>query len=620
MCGICGFISKDEITIDTLKEMNDTMKHRGPDDSGEKIIKEERYNIGFAQRRLSILDLSSAGHQPMFSDDKEVIIVFNGEIYNFLEIKEELKDYQFKSECDTEVILAAYLKWGIKCIEKFNGMFSIAIYDRLKKVLYLVRDRIGKKPLYYWYKDNNIVFASELKPIMKYPSFEKNINKKIIKKYLFHGYIGGKDTIFENVYKVKAGTYIEFKDNKITENVYWDLIKEYKKQTVLKEKKYEEYKKELKDLIINSVKLRMISDVPLGTFLSGGYDSSLVTAVAQSLSSIPLKTFSIGFYDEKYNEAKDAKRIAEYLKTNHTEYYISEKDILPLVEEIVKFFDEPFSDSSQLATMLVSKIAKTEITTVLSGDGGDELFCGYEFYDKVKIAQLTDKIGKLIYYVINFSFFKKYNLLSMLPLRVRAVIKNQNSKTKLQFNGEYNRSLCSKLVKEDKEDEKFSEEKVKFVKNWQIARMLLDMKNYLVDDILCKVDRSTMKYSLEARCPLLDKNIIEYSFKIPHKYKYHFFNKKYILKEITYDYIPKKLLDRPKKGFAVPLKGWLKGPLKNKLLKYNKEFLEKQDIFNVNEINKIIEEFLTQDKNEDINTTNILWHYLVFQMWYEEYI
>ncbi|MDE5865074.1 MAG: asparagine synthase (glutamine-hydrolyzing), partial [Lachnospiraceae bacterium] len=391
MCGICGFISRSTITTDQLRQMNDTMYHRGPDDHGEEIYTaSDGYTVGLAQRRLSILDLSELGHQPMHSKDKRVSVVYNGEIYNFNEIKEELQDYSFCSSCDTEVIIAAYLKWGISCVDKFNGMFAIALFDRDSQNLYLIRDRIGKKPLYYWLNDGNLIFASELKPIMVCPGVERKIRTEIISRYLYHQYINAPDTIFEDIYKLEPGMILQFNMGKISTWKYWDVKKVYHEQRRAEVSDYAQAKKELKELLNRSVKMRMIADVPLGTFLSGGYDSSMITAIAQSQSEQPVKTYSIGFNEEKYNEAKFAKEVARHLGTNHTEMYIEEKEMFDLVGSIAKYYDEPFADSSQIPTMLVSSLAKQDVTVVLSGDGGDEFFCGYNAYDKVGQAQKLD--------------------------------------------------------------------------------------------------------------------------------------------------------------------------------------------------------------------------------------
>ncbi|MCH5275872.1 MAG: asparagine synthase (glutamine-hydrolyzing), partial [Lachnospiraceae bacterium] len=539
MCGICGFVTRKTITEEQLKKMNDTMYHRGPDDSGEEIYSAGGgYSVGLAQRRLSILDLSALGHQPMHSANKRVSVVFNGEIYNFRELKEELVDYPFCSACDTEVIIAAYLKWGIDCVSRFNGMFAIAIFDRETQDIYLVRDRIGKKPLYYWLAEENIVFASEMKPFFECPGFEKKIRTEVLSRYLYHQYINAPDTIFEDVYKLEPGSVLQFHEGRIKTWKYWDVKKVYAEKKKEPVKDYTQAKEELKELLKRAVKLRMISDVPLGTFLSGGYDSSLITAIAQSLSEEPVKTYSIGFHEGKYNEAGYAKAVAEHLGTNHTEYYIEEQEMLDLVESIPHYYDEPFADSSQIPSMLVAQLAKKDVTVVLSGDGGDEFFCGYNIYSMVRQAQQLDLLGGLTYGLCRLPGIKQAKLLDKMPFKVRVIANNRDKETKTQFGADNYLKTAYKMVKGDAISIHYRIESLYQEKNWQECRMLLDMDTYLPGDILCKVDRATMKYSLEARCPILDKDVMEYSYRLPHSFKYGGKIKKRILKDIAYDYIP----------------------------------------------------------------------------------
>lgn len=387
MCGICGFYTKRQETLRNLREMNDTMAHRGPDDHGEEIFAcmNGAYCVGMAHRRLAIRDLSKLGHQPMYSDSGRIGVVFNGEIYNFAELKEEMLEYSFKSNCDTEVILAAYLKWGIGFIEHLEGMFAIALFDKGDDTLYLIRDRIGKKPLYYYLDSGNLYYASELKALMANPHYSKDINEKIVGKFLYKQYINAPDTIFKSTFKLKPGEILRFHGGNVKTWKYWDVaeIHSHKGASV----SYEEAEIRLEELLKTAVRKRMAADVPVGEFLSGGYDSALICAIAQSISAEPIKTYSIGFYDDKLDEAPFAKDVAAYLGTKHTECYISEKEMFDLIESIPKYYDEPFADSSQICTMLVSELAKQEVTVVLTGDGGDELFGGYTIYETIERAQ-----------------------------------------------------------------------------------------------------------------------------------------------------------------------------------------------------------------------------------------
>lgn len=630
MCGICGYISRKRITEEQLRAMNDTMYHRGPDDSGVEIYEMRGgWQVGFAQRRLSILDLSQLGHQPMHSEDRRISVVYNGEIYNFQELREELADYSFRSDCDTEVIIAAYLKWGIACLERFNGMFAIALYDRESQEVYLVRDRIGKKPLYYWYEDGDLVFASELKPIMKCPGFTAKIEERVLSRYLFQQYINAPESIYQNVYKVEPGAVLRFHQGGISTWKYWDIKEVYHRAQTERIEDYKEAKEQLKTLLKQSVKMRMIADVPLGSFLSGGYDSSLVTAIAQECSESPVKTFSIGFHEEKYNEAKYARAVAEHLGTDHTELYIDEQDMFKLVESIPKYYDEPFADSSQIATMMVSQLAREHVTVALSGDGGDEFFCGYNIYDNVGQAQKLDRLGGMVHGLCNLPGIRQMHMEERLPFKVRVIAGNRERESKTQFGAGNYPARARAMVKrlpagEEALPIQYLTESGYGVQDWQIRRMLLDMDTYLPGDILCKVDRASMKYSLESRCPILDKEVMECSFKIPHKYKYAGGSKKYILKDIAYDYIPKELLERPKVGFGVPLDKWLRGPLREQLSDYSSyEYLKKQGIFDAEYVSGKVGEYIkTGDAGPatGANYSKITWSFFVFQQWYETYM
>ena len=622
--------------------MNDTMYHRGPDDSGVEIYDGSNgYSIGFAQRRLSIMDLSPLGHQPMHSENGRISVVYNGEIYNYRELKEELSDYEFKSTCDTEAIIAAYLKWGIDMVDHIHGMFAIALYDRETSDIYLIRDRIGKKPLFYWFDGENLVFASELKPIMKCPGFKPEIRKQVISRYLLQQYITAPDTIFTDVYKLEAGSYIKFSEGKITKKKYWDIKEVYKEMSKNPVRSYAEAKEGLKERLKKSVASRMIADVPLGTFLSGGYDSSLITAIAQEHSDRPVKTFCIGFDVPRYNEAEYAKEIAKHLGTDHTELYISEKEMFELVSSIPQYYDEPFADNSEIPSMLVSKLAKQDVTVALSGDGGDEFFCGYNIYDNVRTAQLLDIPGAMVH---SLSGIKGGDgtLLDKMPFRVKVVANNRDPETKTQLVSEgYIRASHAFITGNEEMDVPISAaqylstdynlesnslpvlypvESLYGVKDFQIRRMLLDMDTYLPEDILVKMDRASMKYSLEARCPIMDTDVMEYSFRIPHRFKYHKGDKKHILKDIAYDYIPKELLERPKTGFGVPMDEWLRGPLREQLLDYSStSFLRKQDIFDVDYVSKFINDYVVKGDGgpaTGANYSKIAWSFYIFQQWY----
>ena len=386
----------------------------------------------------------------------------------------------------------------------------------------------------------------------------------------------------------------------------------------------EQAKKELKELLDRSVASRMIADVPLGTFLSGGYDSSLMTAIAQEHSRQPVKTFSIGFHEERYNEAAYAKKVAEYLGTNHTELYITEKEMFDLVESIPEFYDEPFADSSQIPSMLVSELARKKVTVALSGDGGDEFFCGYNLYENVKKAQKLDMIGGAVHALCNLPGLRQMKIEERLPFKVRVIAGNRIREAKTQFAAGNYMIRAEKMVAGEGMPCYYPKESSYQVKDWQIRRMLLDMDTYLPGDILCKVDRAAMKYSLETRCPILDKEVMEYSFRMDHALKYEQGNKKRILKDIAYDYIPRELLERPKVGFSVPLDKWLRGPLKEQLLGVsNRAYLLAQGIFQADFTADMVEDYLrTGDGGPSTgsNYSRLIWAFFVFQQWYHHYL
>ena len=693
MCGICGYISRTVIGREQLSRMNDTMKHRGPNDAGVELFEAAGgYTVGLAQRRLSIQDLSPLGHQPMASADGRLEVVFNGEIYNFLELKKELSEYPYRSSCDTEVILAAYLRWGIGMVDHLGGMFAIALFDRQEQAVYFLRDRIGKKPLYYTFYDGRLVFGSELKPLMAAPDFPRELRRDVLPRYLYQGYINAPDTIFAHTYKLEPGCWMKvaltgaaaksgLSEASAELHRYWDVAEVYHAKSADPVEDYGEAKEGLRAEFRHAVSERMIADVPLGAFLSGGYDSSLVSAVAQELAmeqtGRPLKTFCIGFDDPAYDESPFAEKVAAHLGTDHTTMKIGEKDMLDLVESIPQYFDEPFADSSEIPTMLVSSLARKQVTVALSGDGGDEFFCGYNIYAKLHEAQRLDALGAAAHAVGKIGGLGRYY-----PFRVRVIAENRDPETKTQLlsgnyvsrayrmcgvsgadaqNGagacggqEQTESRCGVSRADAQNGVGVRELQGKTgsrcgvtaplvqpggqavlpagypiesrygVKDWQIRRMLLDMDTYLPGDILCKVDRASMKYALETRCPILDPEVMEYSFRIPHRFKYDGKDKKHILKDLARDYIPGELLDRPKKGFSVPLDKWLRGPLRAQLLDFaREERLRAQGLFDAAYTYAFVAQYLeTGDRGamSGENYSKLIWSFFVFQQWYEAYL
>ncbi|MGJ0321443.1 asparagine synthase (glutamine-hydrolyzing) [Aliarcobacter cryaerophilus] len=630
MCGIAGFCDfSKKSNKQTLINMTDVLHHRGPDDSGYSFYENEFANIGLGHRRLSILDLSAHGHQPM--EHAHLEIVFNGEVYNFAEISKELESfgYIFESHSDTEVILKAYHRWGIKAVDKFIGMFAIVIYDKKNQKLIFIRDRAGVKPLNYYFKDGLFMFSSELKSFHEHPDFEKNLSLDGVKLFFQYGYIREPYTIFEHTHKLPAGHYAELNiiNTKFEIYKYWDVIDSYNKPKL--NISFEEAKEETQRLLKSACEYRMVSDVPVGIFLSGGYDSSAVTAILQKNRTEKLKTFSIGFHEEKYNEAHYAKKVANHLGTDHTEYYCTQKDaqeILPLLSEI---WDEPFADNSVIPTVLVSKLAKKDVKVSLSADGGDEIFGGYDKY--TKIIRYKNYLNKIplknnlnnILSRINPKYIPILNKINNFEVKYQKGINLLNSNNELdilntivQF---YNSNEINKILNISHKDLSLSLKNYPNIldKNEVLDKiMMIDYKTYQLDDILVKVDRATMNAGLEGREPFLDHRIIEFVSTLPNNYKIKDGNKKYILKAITHDYIPKEIMERPKMGFSIPLNEWFGDELKTYVIDYLDNIkLEKVGIFNVKEVVKLKQEWLEKGFH-----SSKLWIILIFMMWYTKWM
>ena len=631
MCGIVGFINKKK-NLDILNIMLKIQSYRGPDDSG--VFFDKNSGVHFGHNRLSIQDLSSHGHQPFISDCENYVIVFNGEVYNFKFIKTELDNlgYKFISSSDTEVILYSYKQWGIKCLEKFKGMFAFSILDKLTNKLFLVRDRAGVKPLYYYADENEFMFSSEIKSFHKHPNFKKEQNLEVLPYFFQFGYIPAPYTIFKNCFKLEAGHYLELNIQHLTFNInkYWDVNNFYLQEKFSKDES--EILEDVEKILDNAIALRMVSDVPVGVFLSGGYDSSLVAAILAKKQGKKINTFTIGFDNPKYNEAKHAKTISEYLGTNHTEYYMKNSDMLNLVEELPFYYDEPFGDSSALPTMIVSKLAKQHVTVALSADGGDESFCGYSkyfFLNKFQnIFSNKYKRGLLKFGLNLFGANAVEFINNKLPNKFKQTnIKDKYIKFKRAINSDSLEEMfenASSYV-DKKEIDKFlkiKREKKVFEKWNKIEQvdftnqmMAIDYKLFMNDDVLTKVDRATMSVSLEGREPLLDHRIIEYMARVPVEMKYKNKQGKYLLREVLYKYLPKEMVDKPKSGFQIPLNEWLRAELKPLVVKYLSKDMIDENIFNIEEINNIKNSFFSGTDN---GTT--IWFILMYQMWKEKWL
>jgi asparagine synthase (glutamine-hydrolysing) len=598
MCGITGIYSyKDEVEKEDIQRMTNTLQHRGPDAEGIYVSK----NIALGHRRLSILDLSSNGNQPMTSHNNRYVMVYNGEVYNYREIAAEIQEnsqngVNFSSSSDSEVILEAFSLWGVSFLEKLNGMFSIAIYDTKDNTLFLFRDRLGIKPLYYSINAKGVCFGSELKSIVSVTK-DLKINLHAIKQYLRLGFIPAPLSIYQDIAKLEPGHYLKIENNAIEKANYWSATNQIKENTITSEK---EAIVKISDLLASSVQYQLKSDVPFGVFLSGGIDSSLVTAQAAAISSTSVNTFSIGFTENKFNESEHAKKVAHILNTNHHEFIVSEKDAIELIDSIIDVYDEPFADSSAIPTMLVSKLAKSSVTVTLSGEGGDELFMGYGAHvwakrlnnpfiyhsrDLIKKILLKQSSNKYKRAALMFNFLsednlqehifsqEQYNFSSNEIDRMLTTPCNYTDLTSIPF-----KSLAREL-------------------NAMEKQALWDLLYYLPGDLLTKVDRASMKYSLETRVPYLDHRIVELALNIAPELKYKNGVSKYILKEILYQYLPKQLFERPKQGFAIPLSKWLKKDLYYLIENYlNEAIIEQFNIVKYSEVKILLNRYL---KGED---------------------
>ena len=645
MCGICGFYSKSLTFDNTINKMNSAIFHRGPDDSG--IWRDNDAGVVFGHQRLSILDLSSAGHQPMKSNSGRFIVTYNGEIYNHLELRRELETknpaVKWRSNSDTETLLEGIETWGLElALSKIVGMFAFGLWDRKYRSLILAKDRMGEKPLYFGWQGEGVnrvfLFGSELKALKAHPKFLGEINPNMIAVQLRHNCIPTPYSIYKDIYKLLPGNYLNLKESDLRSGIlpkskpYWSLVDSATKgvNENLSSNK-EDVERDLEQLIQNSVQKQMISDVPLGAFLSGGIDSSLIVALMQKVSSRKIKTFTIGFDEKDYNEANYANKVAKHLGTDHTEFYVSPKKVMAVIPKLSTIYDEPFSDSSQIPTILVSELAKTQVTVSLSGDGGDELFCGYNRYVETnnfwkKLSLLPLPIRKILSLMIQLIPIQNWNKLSQLiPVLNRYVNfgekihKGASALHYKELSNVYYRLVShwqnpTEAVLNSTEPETFlTGNKPKFTGlDIQQQMMALDCLTYLPDDILVKVDRAAMASSLETRNPFLDHRIIEYAWKIPQSMKLKDGKGKWILREILNKYVPRNLIERPKMGFAVPIHIWLRGPLREwaeNLL--NEKSLQQYGYFNSDLIRNKWKEHLSEKKDWQ----NHLWNVLMFQSW-----
>lgn len=635
MCGIVGIISKGNRRFEgDLEKMISSIAHRGPDAKGMQKWISDDVLVGFGHARLSIIDLNSSANQPMVRNDLQLAITYNGEIYNYKEIKSILTKcgYSFNTESDTEVILSAYHKWGSDCVNHFIGMFAFAIYDFKENKIVFFRDRAGVKPLYYFLSANSIIFGSELKSIICTNEFRKKINNNSLADYLKHGYVAAPHTIYENTYKLLPGHYLQVDLNSFETKLtkYWDVVHFYNMDEFSDSE--EILIAQMEDLLHNAFSYRLVSDVPVGLFLSGGYDSAAIAAILQSKLVNKINTFSIGFDEKKYDEAPYAKAIAKHLGTKHNELYCSQQDALGLISKLPDVYDEPFSDSSSIPTMLISKFASDSgIKVALSGDGGDEIFNGYsKYYSNLESFEKMAKSGPIKKYFLKTSLsllnrpFLYNNLSDLKSHRVQKlknILETNSFNQALRYKIEpihFNKNDINKLMLSPYESinsafDRFDEVSIK--KHPVDIMMAIDFQTVMADDYLVKVDRASMKFGLEVREPFLDHRIVEYMARVPFKIKFKNSLAKYILKNIVHKYIPHELLNRPKKGFSIPKKKWLHNDLKELVCdtlntSYSSSNLSQKYI------NDLTNKFY---KGHSINEEKI-WSLFVYQLWFNKWM
>lgn len=645
MCGIAGFIDFARLTsldigLTQAESMAAAIRHRGPDDGG--VWGDAAHGVFLAHRRLSIVDLSPAGRQPMTSESGRYVIVFNGEVYNHGEIRQRLDGVAWHGNSDTEVMLAAIEQWGLEAaLQKFVGMFAFALWDRHAASLMLVRDRFGEKPLYWGQFGSTMLFGSELKAMKQHPGFVGAVNRDALAGYMTYGYLPGSASIYQQVQKLPPGSMRVFQvEGSSCEQVYWSAV-----DAALSGRANEfegddtAAANQLENLITNSVRQQLLADVPVGAFLSGGVDSSTIVALAQAYSRTPVKTFTIGFEEAGYNEAVYAEQVAKHLGTEHTELYVSHQDALNVIPDLPELYDEPFADSSQIPTFLVSKLARSRVAVSLSGDAGDELFCGYNRYklaDRLwrRSRQVPGALRQVASRGLNAmpiaawdamgAAARKLKLGAGIPVHLGD--KLHKFARVLGMAGD-SASLYEALLEQWQGVDglvKGARPVNRLTANAAVWRndldmnhrmMLLDTVSYLTDDILVKVDRAAMGVSLESRIPLLDHRIYEFAWQLPMHMKMRDGQGKWLLRQVLYRYVPRELIERPKVGFAVPIGIWLRGPLKDwaaDLL--DPARLNREGYLDAARVTKMWDEHLRGHRNWQYP----LWCVLMFQAWLEK--
>lgn len=638
MCGIAGLIQVDQQNgaAAIAGGMAAALRHRGPDQSGSWA--DDRHGLGFGFRRLAVLDPSPTGHQPMMSASGRHVVVFNGEIYNHLELRRELA-IGFRGGSDTETLTEAIDRWGVdECLDRANGMFAFAVWDRERSVLTLARDRIGEKPLYYGWVDASFVFASQLASFRVVPGFGGEISRSALAAYFRYGYVPGPFSIYQGIQKLPAAHVLRVRPGDDPSTV--DQARRYWRPDLLPTRGARDSEiaaNRLEELLADAVKLRLIADVPLGAFLSGGIDSSTVVALMQSLQERSVRTFSIGFREAAFDEATHARQVADHLRTDHTELYVSSEEAQAVVPELPRLYDEPFADSSQIPTYLVSKLARKDVTVVLSGDGGDELFGGYtrhlmhhriwRYIDPVPLGLRRKVADALEWGTRSAGEGSLRRLNSLLPASWRQThLREKLVKAAAVMRLEDERQMYQRLVSQWDEPASLlrhgeeAETLLRRPQDWPASSdfthdmMVLDALTYLPDDILVKLDRATMGVSLEGRVPMLDHRLVEFAFSLPTDLKIREGKGKWILRQVLYRYVPEELFERPKKGFSVPIAEWLRGPLRA----WGDSLLDESRIRDEGYLKpEPVREAWSAHLDGGVDRSAQLWTVLMFQSWLE---
>ena len=609
--------------------MGDVLRHRGPDDAGELVLPGPRIYVALGHKRLSIVDLSAAGKQPMANEDESIWITFNGEIYNYRELRQtlEARGHRFRSASDTEVVIHLYEENGPKCLDELNGMFAFALWDGRRQRLFLARDRTGKKPLHYSNQDGVFIFASEIKSVLQHPAIKRELDVSAVNKYLAYEYVPAPHTMFRGIRKLEPGHYLLYANGNATVTQYWDApIEDYP----ISDRTEGQYIDELEALINRAVQSRLVADVPVGLFVSGGLDSGLVAAMAARAKS-NLECFSIGFEEPSFDESRYARQIASFLGLHHHLKIFNGSEMLALVERLPAIIDEPLADPSILPLYLLSQFAAEQMKVVLSGDGGDELFAGYQTYQAHKLVTVYDVLPTAIKETIKAIAFRlpvSHRYLS-LDFKLKQFLRGVGVSSEVRFflwrgafNNSERRQLLSPEIRAALQRENAYEEIYRYVRQSGLTKELerilyLSMKLYLQDNNLVTVDRSSMANGLEVRSPLLDRDVVDFVCRLPMEYKLRHLTTKYILKKTAERYLPRKLVYRKKKGFGVPLAKWLNGELKDLMLaRLSRKSIEQEGIFDYPYVKRLIDEQLTKRKDN----REPLWTLLVFQIWYDAYM